>query len=149
MRRERGNPACGCGSGTLYVKDTAGSPNSTGKIYEATQRDHVMVSTAGRDNLTFQGLRFEKSSLGLVVVESGSTYHTFDDCEFFAASSNTMRAGAGVHANNADGVRVLNSRFTYHEGDGVYVQNCDDVEVTTGALAGRREPGQQRAGGHH
>lgn len=117
-------------TGTLYVKDTAGSPNTTGKIYEAAQRDHVVVSTAGRDYLTFQGLRFEKSSLGLAVVESASTYHTFDDCEFFASSSNTMRAGSGIHANNADGIRLLNSRMSHHEGDGIYVQNSDNVEVT-------------------
>lgn len=117
-------------TGTLYVKDTAGSPNTTGKIYQAAQRDHVVLSTAGRSYLTFQGLRFEKSSLGLVVVEAASTYHTFDDCEFFASSSSTMRAGSGIHANNADGIRLLNSRLSYHEGDGIYVQNSDNVEVT-------------------
>ncbi|MET0263110.1 MAG: right-handed parallel beta-helix repeat-containing protein, partial [Rariglobus sp.] len=115
---------------TLYVKDPAGSPNTTGKIYEAAQRDHVVLSTAGRDYLTFQGLRFEKSSLGLAVIESASTYHTFDACEFFASSSNTTRAGSGIHANNADGVRLLNSRLSHHEGDGIYVQNSDNVEVT-------------------
>lgn len=119
---------------TLHVKDTAGSPNVTGKIYEAAQRDHVIVSTAGRDYLTFQNLRLEKSSLGLVVVESASTYHTFEACEFFASSSNGMRAGAGVHANNADGLRLLNSRLSHHEGDGIYVQNSDHVEVTANEI---------------
>ncbi|MDF3055901.1 MAG: Concanavalin A-like lectin/glucanase [Rariglobus sp.] len=121
-------------TGTLYVKDTAGSPNVTGKIYEAAQRDHVVLSTAGRSYITFQGLRFEKSSLGLAVVESVSTYHTFDNCEFFASSSNTSRAGAGVHANNSDGIRLLNSRMSYHEGDGIYVQNCDNTEVTANEI---------------
>jgi hypothetical protein len=117
-------------TGMLYVKDAAGSPNATGKIYEAARRDHVVVSTAGRDYLTFQGLRLEKASLGLVVIESGSTYHTFDDCEFFASSSNTMRAGSGIHANNADGLRLLDSRLSHHEGDGIYVQNSDNVVVS-------------------
>lgn len=121
-------------TGTLYVKDTAGSPNTTGKIYEAAQRDHVIVSTAGRDYLTFQNLRLEKASLGLAVVESTSNYHTFDGCEFFASSSNTMRAGSGIHANNADGLRLLNSRMSYHEGDGIYVQNSDNVEVTANEI---------------
>ena len=121
-------------TGTLYVKDSAGSPNSSGKIYEAAQRDHVVLSTAGRSYITFQGLRFEKSSLGLAVVESASTYHTFDNCEFFASSSNTSRAGSGVHVNNSDGIRILNSRMSYHEGDGVYVQNCDNAEVTANEI---------------
>lgn len=116
-------------TGTLYVKDTAGSPDVTGKIYHAAQRDHVIVSTAGRDYLTFQGLRFEKASLGLVIVANGATHHTFEDCEFFASSSNSVIAGSGIHANNADDLRVLNSRFSHHEGDGIYVQNSDNVVV--------------------
>ncbi|MFH1499222.1 MAG: right-handed parallel beta-helix repeat-containing protein [Verrucomicrobiota bacterium] len=117
-------------NGTLYVKDTSGSPNVTGKIYHAAQRDHVIVSTSGRDYLTFQGLRLEKSNYGIAIVESGSTHHTFDDCEFFASSSNSMRAGSGIHANNADGLRLLNSRLSHHEGDGIYVQNSDNVEFS-------------------
>ncbi|MFA6288044.1 MAG: right-handed parallel beta-helix repeat-containing protein [Opitutaceae bacterium] len=121
-------------TGTLYVKDTSGSPNVTGKIYNAAQRDHVIVSTTGRDYLTFQGLRLEKSNYGIAVVESASNYHTFDGCEFFASSSNTTRAGSGIHANNADGLRLLNSRLSYHEGDGIYVQNSDNVEVTANEI---------------
>ncbi len=119
---------------TLYVSDSAGSPNTTGKIYEAAQRDDVVLSTAGRDYITFQGLRFEKSSRGLVVVESASTYHTFDGCEFFAASSSTTRSGAGIHANNAAGLRVLNSSLSYLEGDGMFIRDSTGVEVTANTV---------------
>lgn len=89
----------------------------------------MVRSTTGRDYLTFQDLRFEKSSLGLVVIENGSTYHTFDGCEFFASSSNGMRPGSGIHANDAYGLRLLNSRLSHHEGDGIYAQNSDNVEL--------------------
>ena len=115
---------------TLYVMDMAGSPNTTGKIYEAAQRDYAVLSVTGKAYLTFSGLRFEKSNFGLAIVDSNSNYHTFDNCEFFFASSNTTRAAAGVLSNLSNGLRVINCRLSWLEGDGIYAQSGNSVEIT-------------------
>ncbi|CAM3002110.1 right-handed parallel beta-helix repeat-containing protein [Rariglobus hedericola] len=120
-------------TGTLYVKDPAGSPNTTGKIYEAAQRDHVVHSnptkTAKKPYQTFSGLRLEKSNLGLAVLGTYASYYTFEDCEFFFASSNGQYASAGVLSNLCDGLRVVDSRFSWLEGDGIYAQSGANVEI--------------------
>ncbi|WP_162525312.1 right-handed parallel beta-helix repeat-containing protein [Rariglobus hedericola] len=114
---------------TLYVKDPAGSPNTTGKIYEAAQRNYVVHSSTGKTYLTFSGLRLEKANYNLAVVVSFSHHHTFENCEFYFASSNGQFASAGVIADRSDGVRVLNCRLAWLEGDGIYVQSGAGAEI--------------------
>jgi hypothetical protein len=114
---------------TLYVKDSAGSPNTSGKIYEAAQRDCVVLSAVGKKYILFSGLRFEKSNLNLARVVSFSHAHTFQDCEFYFGSSNGQFASAGVNADRCDDIRVERCRFSWLEGDGVYIQRGDNAVV--------------------
>lgn len=113
----------------LYVKDSAGSPNTSGRVYEAAQRNYVMLSETGKTNIVFSGLRFEKANYNLAVVSSFSHRHTFQDCEFFFGSSAAQRASAGVCADRCDYVRVERCRLEWLEGDGIYVQRGNYASV--------------------
>lgn len=115
-------------AGTLYVYDSAGSPNVSGKSFRVGQRENV-VSFTGQDYVVLNGLRFEVSNNSLARFSSGSTHNTITDCEFYYASSDNVSAGAGVHASGATGLRVLNSRFSHLEGDGIYMQRASGYEV--------------------
>lgn len=115
-------------AGYLYVCDTDGSPNTSGKTFRVGQRENV-VKFSGQDYVELNRLCFEVSNNSLCLFNSGSDYNTIDDCEFYYASSDNVTAGAGVHASGATSLRVLNSRFSHLEGDGIYMQRASGYEV--------------------
>jgi len=115
-------------TGELYIKDSRGHPNVTGRQFRVGQRDNV-VRFDGEDYVVLDGLRFEISNNSMVLVNWGSEENLIKNCDFLFASSDHVTAGAGVHANGATGLKVYDSRFRHMEGDGIYMQRADGYEV--------------------
>ncbi|WP_309399729.1 right-handed parallel beta-helix repeat-containing protein [Cerasicoccus maritimus] len=115
-------------AGYLYVQDSAGSPNISGKVFRVGQRDNV-IKFQGEDFVVIEGLRLEIANNSLCIFNSGSSDNTISNCEFYYASSDNVTAGSGVHACSAPRLKVYDSRFSYLEGDGIYMQRADGYEA--------------------
>lgn len=112
-------------SGVLYVNIGA---DPASHLIEAAQRDNAAYISAGKNYITIDGLRLEKTNLANVTIDNCS-YPTVKNCELFFSNCNTTFSGGGINADRSHYALYQGNHINYALGDAVMSWRGHDVTV--------------------
>lgn len=127
----------------LYYRDSTGSPNTTGKTFDAAIRSHA-ISIVSNPNVIIDGFQLECTNSALVNL-SNSPRVEVRNCALRAANSDGAIDAAGVNISSCRYAIVENNTFEFMYGEGVFGKGAKDCLIK-GNVIGRVDKGQNRGG---